>query len=355
MDIFALRPDSTEHFFITEAIYFEETQRRLPWATKTKNEPKPLYLATCPECKNAIEIRELDKVRGENARAPMEPFGKHYKYNVPGLDIVYDQAAYDDCSLRGKVSLGTSEPRNNVAFNESILQMLVEHASVIRGIISHITGIKVSPRLFDSMMQKFIVESRYKCKGVIPSNLPFAMVYWMESQSIVGQYLFDEELIAAINRSKYFCVADGRVVPREWVSIRAAEKKEGRPAPEKLSWGRHKLAFFLGRRVSRGNESKGEPNQMTMKVTEHKNNAPLGSEILAKEILYYNRHFPNAVSAAIKPKSSPDDDKKAQADKVQYGELAFGHVGPLLPNWQPSWRFSPIGTAPGWKFNSSTA
>ncbi|MDE2585160.1 MAG: hypothetical protein KGN39_07130, partial [Betaproteobacteria bacterium] len=199
----------------------------------------------------------------------MEPFGKHYLCDVPGLGIVYNQAAYDNCSLRGKVSLGTSEPRNNAVFNDFILQMLVEHASVIRGIISRTTGVKVGPSLFSSMMKKFITESRYKCKGVIPSNLPFAMVYWMESQSIVGQYVFDEELIAAVDRSKNFCVVDERIVPREWGDILAAAKAAGQPAPEKLPWGRHKLAFFLGKRVYRGNESKGEPNRMTLKVTEH--------------------------------------------------------------------------------------
>jgi len=346
MDMFALRPDSSERFFITEDIFFEKTQRRPPWATKTKSEPKqPLYLATCPECKNAIEIRELDRVRGENDRAPMEPFGKHYKYTVPGLGVVYNQAAYDGCSLRGKVTLGTSEHRSNPAFNEVVLQMLVEHASVIRRVISRITGIKVGPKLFDSMMKKFISESRYKCKGVIPSSLPYAMVYWMESQSIVGQYVFDEGLTDAINRSEYFRVADGQILPRAWVEARAAAKDEGKSPPEKMPWGRHKLAFFLGSRVHKGSESRGEPNRMTLKVTEHENDAPRGSEIFIKEISYKNTDFPRAISDVAKV--APGNDKKAQEDKVKYGELAFAHISPLLPGWQPSWRCMPTISSRG--------
>lgn len=339
MDMFALRPESSEHFFITEATYFEQTQRRLPWATKTKSEPKqPMYLATCPECKNAIEIRELDRVRGENGRAPMEPFGKHYPYDVPGLGITYDQTAYENCSLRGKVGLGTSAPRSNKAFNDAILQMLVEQASVVRGVMSNIIGVKIGPKLFDAMMKKFITETRFKCKGVIPSNLPFALVYWMESQSIVGQYIFDADMIAAVNRSKHFRVFNGQIVPLGWVAPLENAKKQGVNPPQNLPWGPHKLAFYLGRRVYRGNESKGEPNRMTLKVTEHENNAQRGVEIFTNEISYYNSHFPKAIAAAARPKSTPESEKKHQADRVQYGGIAFAHISPLLPGWLPSWK-----------------
>lgn len=340
MDIFALSPDTSEHF-ITEAIYFEQTQRRPPWVTKTKSEPRqPMYLATCPDCKNAIEIRELDRVRGENDRKPREPFGKHYPHDAPGLGITYNKTAYENCSLRGKVGLGTSTHRSNKAFNEAILRMLVEQASVVRGVMSNFTGIKIGPKLFDTMMKKFITETRFKCKGVIPSNLPFALAYWMESQSIVGQYIFDADLVAAVNRSKHFRVFEGQIVSLGWVAPLEDAKKRGVPAPKNLSWGPHKLAFYLGRRVYRGDESKGEPNQMTLKVTEHENNAQRGVEIFSKEISYYNSHFPNSIATAARPNSALAAEKKHQDDRVKYGEIAFAHISPLLPGWMPSWNCS---------------
>jgi hypothetical protein len=124
-------------------------------------------LATCPECKNAIEIRELDRIRGENGRAPMEPFGKHYKHDVPGLDIVYSQENYDKCSLRAKVSLGSSVHRKNNAFNDEILKLLVEHPAVVREVIVSKLGIKLSDSLYERTLNKFIDESRFQFFSVL--------------------------------------------------------------------------------------------------------------------------------------------------------------------------------------------
>ncbi|SFI02715.1 hypothetical protein SAMN04515618_10868 [Collimonas sp. OK307] len=340
MDIFALHPTSKKHFFITEATYFEQTQRRPQWATKTKSIPQmPLYLATCPECKNAIEIRELDRVRGENNRAPMAPFGKHYQHDVSGLDIVYSQEAYDRCSLRAKVSLGASEPRQNTAFNAEILIMLVEHAAVIRGTISNVIGIKVSSKLFKSMMKKFIEESRYKCKGVIPSNLPFAMAYWMESQSLVGQYVFDVKMVEAVNNSHHFCIDDEQIIPKEWKKIREDAKRAGRLPATKMSWGAHNLAFYFGRRVHRGAEHNGELNHMTLKVTEHPNNKQTGREIYSTKIEYSNSHFFKAIVAEERQLAQPEKAQETLRKKIEAGEMAFTFIAPLLPkDWKPSWR-----------------
>lgn len=217
--------------------------------------------------------------------------------------------------------------------------MLVEHAAVIRGTISHVIGIKVGPKLFEFMMKRFIEESRYKCKGVIPSNLPFAMVYWMESQRLVGQYVFDAEMVEAVNKSLHFCVYNEQIIPKEWRKIREDAKRAGQQAPTKNQWGPHKLAFYLGRRVHRGAEHNGEPNHMTLKVTEHPNNKQLGREIYSTKIEYSNSHFFKAIAAAERVLAQPENTQEALRKKIEAGDMAFTYIAPLLPkDWKPSWR-----------------
>jgi hypothetical protein len=339
MDIFSLHPNLPEYFSITEEMYFEKTQRRQPWATQTKKKT-PLYLATCPECKNAIEIRELDRVRGENERAPMEPFGKHYQHDVPGLEIIYSQEAFDNCSLRSKFSLSASEPRANQDFNDEILKRLVEHAGVIREVIMSSTGIKLGPKLFEMMVKKFIEESRYKCKGVIPSNLPFGLLYWSESQGLIGQYLSTKaaDIENAIAGSEHFCIDGRQIISKHWREKLLAAAKENKPKPNYPVWGPHKIAFFMGRRVHRGNEESNESNQMTLTITEHTNNKPKGTAIYSKKISYSNNYFPNAIVAFERRLQSPEKMGEAWNKKIEAGKIAYKYAAPLLPkDWLPSW------------------
>lgn len=340
MDIFALWPDRPGYQFITEETYFRLTQRRQPWATETKSLPKrPLYLATCPECKNAIEIRELDRIRGENDREPATPFGKHYKHDVPGLRITYDQNKYDGCSLRAKVSLSSSERRTNREFNTEILQLLVENAAVAHEVIATTIGIRLGAGLYERMVKKFIEQARYECKGVLPSNLPFALVYWSESQSLIGQTVAMKEtaMQEAITQSEHFCL-DGQKINSKHRrdALLAASGVESSSKP---NWGPHRIAFFMGERVHRGDENKGEPNHMTMTITEHTNNKPKGTPIYSKKIEYSNRHFPNAI-AKFERRLVADDDEAVQtlAKKIKWGTIFYKHAQPLLPaGWKPSW------------------
>ena len=340
MDIFALWPDQPGHHFITEDTYFGLTQRRKPWATETKSSPKrPLYLATCPECKNAIEIRELDRVRGENARQPTEPFGKHYKHDVLDLRITYNQSKYDQCSLRAKVSLSSSEPRTNQGFNDEILKLVVEHAAVIHEVIASKFGIKPGPKLYEGMLRKFIEEARYKCKGVNPSNLPFALIYWSESQTIIGQYVSGKEveMQEAITLSKHFCLDGRQIISKHRRDALLAT--DGTTSSSKLGWGPHRIAFFMGKRVYRGDERSGEPNQMTMTITEHTDNEPKGKPIFSKPIEYSNSHFPNAI-AKFSERLASGDERATEAieKKIKWGTVAYNLAKPLLPvDWRPSW------------------
>ncbi|MBA5639464.1 hypothetical protein H3H37_20585 [Duganella sp. LX20W] len=342
MDIFALYPTSPGYDFITEDTYFEKTQRRFPWATHTKSVPKsPLYLATCPECKNAIEIRELDRVRGENERAPMEPFGKHYQHNVPGLDIIYDQAKYDNCSLRAKVSLSSSEPRLSQAFNDEVLKLLVNEAAVVREVLATTVGIGFGDRLFESMLKTFIEQGRYRCKGVMPSNLPFALLYWTESQWITGQYVSSEkhiEIERAIENSQHFCMSGRQISSKHWRDKQSAAARDKTPLPSRPDWGPHRLAFFMGKRVVRGDERKGEKNHMTLTLTEHTNNKPTGNPIYKKKISYSNNHFPNAIRAFERRMSKPEEAAETLAKRIRAGKLAYSYAKHLLPDtWRPNW------------------
>ncbi|MCC2972918.1 hypothetical protein [Massilia sp. IC2-476] len=337
MDIFALWPDRPGYAFITEEAYFSSTQRRQPWATETRSLPKrPLYLATCPECKNAIEIRELDRIRGENDRDPTAPFGKHYKHDVPGLRVTYNQDAYDNCSLRGKVSLSSSEPRKNKEFNAEILRLLVENAAVVHEVIAAKFGIRPGAGLYEKMLKNFIEQARYECKGVLPSNLPFALMYWNESQSLIRQTVTDTEMQDAITKSRHFCL-DGRTInSRHWQDAVLADPGLASSKPD---WGPHRIAFFMGGRVHRGNELTGEPNHMTMTITEHIGNAPKGTPIHSKKIEYSNRHFPNAIASFERRLTGKDEDaERGLAKKIKWGNIAYKYAKPLLAiDWMPSW------------------
>lgn len=337
MDIFALRPSSSKHYFITEARYFEKTQRRPPWSTHTKSIPhKPLFLATCPDCKNAIEIRELDRPHQQNGRT-VQPYGRHYTLSVPDLDITYSQEAYDNCSLRGEESLSSDRPRGNKAFSDSILMMIVEHAAVIREVMATTLGFSVGKTLFESLIRKFVTETRYQCKGVIPSNIPFAIIYWCESQVMVGQAVRDanSELASAItNNSEHFYLKGKQIYSHH---KRKLEEADTSPSA-RHGWGPHRLAFYMGRRVHNGNEQIGEPNHMTLNITEHTDNKPSGTRIFTHKITYSNLHFANAINKFAKRLESPEEAEATKNKQIESGKIAFKYIAPLLPaDWRPTW------------------
>lgn len=315
MDIFKLRQGDQGHFHISEEVYFTQTQRRLPYSTKARS-GEPLYLAVCPDCENPIEIREIDRIRGDNARHPKEPFGKHYIYIVQGLVDVIDNARYQNCSLRGEVSIGNVEHRLNDKFNHEILQLLIAHASVIRRLLAKITGIKIGPKLFEHLIFKFVSEQRFKCKGVIPSNLPFAIIYWAESQNLFSQYIEDTDLIAAINNSGLYCISvDGQV----------------KPVPPKTKSNNYRVRDELNFHIPsyrKGNPEKGELNRMTLKVTQHPQGVAIGDTIFTKDLFYSNSEFFDTINT-----DSLCIQEKTAAERKKWSGIVLPIVQTCVPTY----------------------
>lgn len=212
MDTFKLTPGVGREIPITEDNYFRATQRHELYCS-TAQSGNALYLAVCPECDNPIEIRNLGAVHDVNRDDPKKPFGKHYVFTVPGLAVA-NRTAYENCSKRGHVTLGTSEHRSNDRYNKELLRTLVDHAAVIRELLADALGVTVGQRLFERLVDQFVRRSAYKCKGVQVSNLPYAIAYWAENQSIWKQVVRDPALRAAIKDSGlgYFYVNENNQI-----------------------------------------------------------------------------------------------------------------------------------------------
>jgi hypothetical protein len=282
MNIFKLRPGDSGFIPLTEETYFAASQRKAPYKTTTKD-GRALYLAVCPECGNPIEIRNLGPVADTNLEDAKKPFGKHYIFDVPGL-ADSDRTRYEECSLRGEVSIGTKKLRKSKEFNHQLLRLIVEHALVIRDMFVQCIGVTVSERLFTTIINEFVSRESYKSKGVQPSNLPFAIAYWAENQSLMGQLVSDSGLRAALTGKKKFCIGERGDVAR----------REGIPFSNQVRFyfaGRHKDD---GEGHHKGNEERDEPNIIKLHVASY-NGETLGTDIYTKPVYYRNNDFFDAI------------------------------------------------------------
>lgn len=294
MDIFKLKPGDRDYYTLTEEIYFTQTQRRPPY-TATAQSGKALYLAVCPDCGNAIEIRNIGPVEGENKHHPGKPFGKHYKLNIPGL-LTYNQARYDQCSLRGEVSIGAKMHRSNDEFNKEILRLVVEHADVIRTLLAPCMGVTVGAKLFESVIEEFVSRESYKSAGVQPANLPYAIAFWSENQNLWGQVVNDNYLIAAINADK-----------AGWFQVGADCRIQSTP---QAPFGAQIRFHFPSHK--KGDLKTGEANTITLAVGRYPPNEVRGEIFFRKTLEYRNSDFLEAVE---KERRHQDDNAKARRAK----------------------------------------
>lgn len=292
MDIFKLKPTDTQYFSITEEIYFDKTGRNYPYKNKN-NAGGPLYHAVCPECGNPTEIRCI----AETKDASKKPYGKHYPRHVPDL-AMHDDGVYQNCSLRGDVSIGSKGHRTNEDFSHEILRLLVDHALVIRDLFAKCIGVTVSEHLFKVMVKEFVTRNSFRCKGVRPSNLPFAIAYWAENQSLMLQPVSDAALRKAIADSKDFDISDSGK------AVRAAGTEDDVAVKFYFS-GHHQ-----------GKEKDNESNTINLYVAKYKG-IDRKTTLYSKKVSYTNGEF---FAAILKEMRSTTD--AAIAKRAKWSEMA---------------------------------
>ena len=304
MDIFKLKPTDTRYFSITEEIYFDQCGRNYPYKNKTYK-GGPLYHAVCPECGNPTEIRYI----AETKDATKKPYGKHYPHHVPDL-AMHDDEAYQNCSLRGEVSIGTRTHRKNEDFSHEILRLLVDHALVIRDLFAKCIGVTVGKTLFKLMVKEFVTRNSFKCKGVRPSNLPFAIAYWAENQSLMFQPVSDSTLRQAIAESKDFAISDrGQAVLADGTASDVAMK-----------------FYFNGHH--HGKETDNEPNSINLVVAKYKG-IDRKAKLYSKKIAYTNGEFFAAIKKEMRSTTDAAVAKRAEWSAIAR-EIVMAHCPDAL-------------------------
>lgn len=220
MDVFALSYRDPTPYTLTERVYFEKTKRVKPYVGETQK-GTTLYLAVCPDCKNPIEIRNIGSASEVNKNIPLAPYGQHYLGQFGNLPALRDDAAYQNCSLRGIPGIASNKVRTNEVLSLHILIGLVENAAAIRDILSDIYGVAVGPTLFKRAVTHFIERQCHRCCGVQINNLPYALAYWADSQSLFGQVLTETSPLSEVSdRLTSYTLENGKVESRKEVSGR---------------------------------------------------------------------------------------------------------------------------------------
>lgn len=286
MDEFKIRPgDNQETFDLTEDIYFEKTNRQAPYKNRSLSDgKKTMYFATCPECENPIEIRNLVKDGSISDSYPEKIFGQHYLHFHPGVLSLarngrIDRDAYEDCSYAGDRTLRKNGPvRANNKVNDQILQSLAVHACRIKRLINLCLGVNVTNKLFLEIIDEFVGGEGYRHRAVTIRNLPYAVAFMSERQTLAG-YVRDDatDLRDAIVKSDWFDIESGLIIKK---------KKQG--IPENANIG-----FFFSRfRVA--DYGTGEPNRMRLNVKIFRGREEVGV-IYRSDREFYNNDFKDSV------------------------------------------------------------
>jgi len=288
MDVFKLRPGDDGEFQLTEDTYFEKTNRQSPYENRSLSEQGTIYFATCPECENLIEIRNLVKSGAVNHKSPKEPFGQHYLHGHSATRElarggVVNTETYEDCSYAGDVKLGRKTPRKNGKVNDQMLLMLIEHAWVIKRAIHPCIGVNMGEKLFEKIIEQFVVGGGYRYRAANTRNLPYAVAFMAENQSLMGQFIRkeDDAFVSAITGSSWFTVTDGRIT-------RKANEKDNIPEKDKVPRDAD-IRFFFSR-FKKSNEGSGEPNSMLFTVKAYRGKEAV-STIYTANRTFNNRDF----------------------------------------------------------------
>ena len=189
MNIYKLKPSDTK-FNMLSREGFEMTTKKIPPYYK-KLDNNELHFAVCPACNNPVQIIGLNKKLQHTDR----PYAKHYHKSIQGL-ADFDKEAFESCSL--------AHPRNDLSKNSrkpactererQILTSLQENFDQVAYLFQIYTGIVMSPKLAEEMLEWYVSEQGHLYRGASLINAPWIFAYLSQGKKMWGRIIKDPEL-----------------------------------------------------------------------------------------------------------------------------------------------------------------
>lgn len=215
MNIFSVGDGNKDGYELTRETFMEKTHKNFPFY-QDPNRYKTPHFAICPACNNPIQIINLFGAQYEEENTGRTNLhGRHYRYNVEGLPP-YSEENYMNCPLHNPVAFGIRQVRNNEQLNEEILDIVKNSMSQICEDIRKITGVLLSNRKLNQVINDYIEARDYCYTHTNKFNIPYSILYTRNAINIFGQKVdradIGQRIYNAIqNNCAYFEFVDGRI------------------------------------------------------------------------------------------------------------------------------------------------
>lgn len=215
MNIFSVGDGNKDGYELTRETFMEKTHKSFPFY-QDPNRYKTPYFAICPACDNPIQIINLYGIQYEEENTGrINLHGRHYKNNVEGLPP-YSKENYENCPLHNPVAFQMREIRSNEQINEEICNIVENNKSQICADIREITGVLLSNKKLEQVINDYIVARDYCYTHTNKFNIPYSILYTRNAINIFGQKVggtdIGQRVYNAIqNNCAYFEFVDGRI------------------------------------------------------------------------------------------------------------------------------------------------
>lgn len=150
--------------------------------------------AVCPICCNPIQIIHLYPDKADDLRPP---YGKHIKHDLEGL-ATYSQESYDACPYANPTRHDSNARRHESTISSGILYILQEQYDRVIYLLSKDTGISISDRLAEAMLEQYIANKGHTFVYSTPMNIPWMLAYRGGKHGLFGRKIADELLRESI-------------------------------------------------------------------------------------------------------------------------------------------------------------
>lgn len=194
MDIFKMTVDSVRHYPLTRELYTEMTGKEPPYFT-VGEEGKMRHYAVCPACDNPTQIVGLVAQGSDGVF-----YAKHVPKSILGL-ATYRHSAYENCPLAAQNRMQVEKSARKEGgddVSQKILTVLRDHFDRAVLVLQKSIGIAISQKLAESLLDDYLAEDGHCYKFSSLLNLPWMLAYMATSKSLVGRFIFDEDIKKAI-------------------------------------------------------------------------------------------------------------------------------------------------------------
>lgn len=196
MDVYKLRVEDWEETPLDKERFEAETEKRPPYYV-VNDKGVPSYFAICPGCDNPIQIIGFYR----KLRHTKKPYAKHLANSIHKL-AVYRQEAYDYCPYAAPRDYDATRRRSEAdPLGEKILDILVPNFDRVVYILEQDTGIRISTRLAEEMLNDYRGQGGHLYMGATLQNIPWVFAYMTLSKTMMGRKIpGDDALLDAIEK-----------------------------------------------------------------------------------------------------------------------------------------------------------